>query len=201
MNNKINKSILALGAGLYLTAINLSTQAYGEAVDQKSIALPSLQIVASVSAPTVTPDKPIALKVSLRNNSDRIYTYSDVGGLLKEFKVDIRDGDGNIVPLTQYGKAAGPSSLEGMMDKNRPASVASKGQTTFSIWLNRDFDMSRSGDYHITVSRKVGADWLPASQPTKHTGQYAWGEIVSNPVTVTVSVVVDQDIIKSLEHD
>jgi hypothetical protein len=203
MNYKKNTLVIG-GVTLLLLGAGFSTIALGDTLEQSpkqgAVTQAPLQITASISPSSVSPDKPIALTVCLKNNTNQTYWYSDTGGLLKEFKVDIRDSAGNEVPLTEYGKRGLPS-FGGMMDKNRSGSIPPNGKIYYHIWLNRDYDMSVSGTYRLVVSQEISAEWLPSGQAVQHHGQHAFGVIESNPVSVTITVVSDQDVIKLLEND
>lgn len=116
-----------------------------------------LRLQLATLKPSYQANDPVILSVITVNNRSREYQQHrriPIQSLI----IDLFDDKGNAVPMTLYGKElfAEQKSVDKDANLSLGTSIPGNGGTErFQFWLNRLFDISRSGSYFIRVSRSM----------------------------------------------
>jgi len=129
----------------------------------------TIQLSAQIQDPQYTVGNAVILLVVVQNNSKDEIDMPEKGNAWFDFKLSVQDSSGRDVPLTRWGKRqlqldqAAETATQGTASMNRPVSAGSN--VTFQFILNRQFDMSETGVYHITLTKPFiivdGKETLP----------------------------------------
>lgn len=115
---------------------------------------PRFSLTISTPRATVKNGSEVRLKIVLKNISDvRIPVLKAVGDAQGEFNydVDIRDGQGKLLPDTKYGKAI--KNGEGHVFSEFKSVLEPGESAEDEIVLTRLYDLSRLGTHTIQVQR------------------------------------------------
>ena len=102
--------------------------------------------------------EPIVIEVSLANSTSAELFFA-LGQPSLIYNIDIRDSDGNIIPLTRYGEQE-----EKKKSSRRVYRTRLGPEETFKehIILSRFYDLSMAGKYTIKMKRRIHAvDTIP----------------------------------------
>ncbi len=114
-----------------------------------------LQLRAVLVKPEFAVDEPVLVNLDVRTNQDHFVSFEDNNTPVKEFKITLTDSQGNTVPFTRYGRLiqSAPTFAPHDSYANPVVGVGPGDVLEYHFWINRMFDMTTPGDYHITFSR------------------------------------------------
>jgi hypothetical protein len=124
------------------------------AAQQPESTKPALLISATPTKEIVKAGSDVSIKVTLKNTSNRKLLLGKDGmdRPERDYTIDVTDDQGNIPPLTDYGRAV--IKHEGVVI-GRPSSITlQSGEVrTEEVPLSSLFDFSKGGKYKIELSR------------------------------------------------
>jgi len=139
---------------------------------------PEILLVAQFAKPIVAAGDSVLLQATMQNDSKQSIVMQENGDGWLDFSISVTGPSGKEAPLTAWGKEqqqradqnAHPDAI--LMNVQRPLAPGQK--VTYQFVLNRQFDMSNVGQYHVVVTQP--GIILPGNQKTL--------PIVSNAVDV-----------------
>ena len=170
--------ILTLGFATLTVLSSILQPAIGDTVVQTQ---PKVMADSGTVSLTITSSKsvfnvsdPILVSLALINTSKKRISYEERGFLLKEFQVSVTDSANHPVSLTRYGQAVRDEELPTAVYRDVIRLIAPGYEAQYHFWLNRQYDMTLPGIYHVIISRSV----------TDDQGQVI--SLASTPTTITV---------------
>lgn len=152
-------------AGCLGSVLLLLAAAFAESV-------PPFSLTIAVPQSEVKAGSGVKVDATLTNNSDRVATLQFSGSLCDYAAVEVRDGDGNVVPDTEIKSkldCAHRDTSEFRIYRLKPGE--SRRET---IWVSTFSDMSKPGGYSVQVMWKAPKEFDSVV-------------VKSNTITVTVT--------------
>lgn len=109
-----------------------------------------IQLSISMDRNVFTPKEPVLMTVSLKN-LNRANLSLPTTTPERDFKLSVKDKQGNILPLSLYGKGMNTSAIFGRY----PVEVKIGKQTQYTLQIDRLYDLTTCGSYSIEASRRV----------------------------------------------
>jgi hypothetical protein len=148
------------GCTLFATAFMLLVPILGHCDPAEPIAAPAglpprLTLVAKFMQPKFQVGTEILLQAVIKNDGTENQYLTEEGTATKDFTITVTDSTGRPVPTTRWGKkqessAHAPQTMP-LMVLNRM--VPAGKSVTYQFVLNRQFDMSETGTYHVELTR------------------------------------------------
>ncbi len=154
-----SRGMLVLCALLITTmASNHNAQSQSEkttVISKPGAMVEGLQFTAVPSKPKFAVDEPVLVTLEITTNKSQPTSFGDNNSPVKAFKIVLTDAGGNTVPFTRYGKLveSEPTFSSHFSYANRAIEVRPGYKLEYHFWINRMYDMTIPGDYHITFSR------------------------------------------------
>jgi hypothetical protein len=134
--------------------------------------VPPFSLTIAAPHPAVKAGYGVKVDATFTNNSDSVATLRFSGSLCDYAAVEVRDGDGNVVPDTEIKSKLDCAHMDaGEFRIYRLKPGESRRET---IWVSRFSDMSKPGEYSVQVQWKA---------PEEFGGMV----VKSNTITVTVT--------------
>ena len=150
-----------------------TTAARGDrAADTKGVTAAPYQLLARAERELFKAGEPLLLKATLRNNS-RESVYVVVTGSVIDNKIEVKDGRGRPVPLSEAGRKLLDSAE---ITKRLLHEIPAGREVTYDINVGELYQLAAGGEYAITIKRDIlKSDKKPSL------------ELASNPVEVKVT--------------
>lgn len=114
-----------------------------------------IQFRAAPLKPEFAVDEPVLVNLEIKTSSNHAIPIVSNNLPDKAFKITLTDSRGKAVPLTRYGKLvqAAPTFDRHSSYANPVTLINPGSKLEYHFWINRMYDMTTPGDYHITFSR------------------------------------------------
>ena len=101
---------------------------------------------------TIRSGATVGIEVTMVNNSQRTVVIRE-SNPLDEYVINIRDGNGNPAPLTEYGRKFKSGGTKMIVNRNIVITLKPHERGTDVIPISDLYDMSHAGKYTIQIDR------------------------------------------------